>query len=398
MKSTKKNKHLTFDDRIEIQECLSKGMTFKAIAKRIGKDPTTVSKEVKRRAVVQESGFTKTQDKCPRLMRSPFVCNGCERSSRASCAYPRLKYVARLAQEEYETVLKESREGVFLNKEEFYKNDEAITDAVRNGQHIYHAIKTKGVSVSKSSVYRYINKGYFTVKPIDLPRAVKFKQRAVKREDYVSANVRKGRQYQDFLDYMGNNIGTAYQKMDTVIGRIGGKVIMTFQFINQDFMFGLLLDNKSALEATRKVSDLKRRLASAVVAFGDVFPVLLTDNGGEFNNASAFETDLLGNVETRLFFCDPYASYQKPHAENNHTLFRMIAPKGTSFDDFTQDTVNTIFSHVNAVKRKHLNGKSAYELFCFTYSSEIASILGISCVDPQDVMQSPKLLNKILHK
>ena len=97
MKSTKKNKHLTFDDRIEIQECLSKGMTFKAIAKRIGKDPTTVSKEVKRRAVVQESGFTKTQDKCPRLMRSPFVCNGCERSSRAGCAYPRLKYVARLA-------------------------------------------------------------------------------------------------------------------------------------------------------------------------------------------------------------------------------------------------------------------------------------------------------------
>lgn len=26
-----KNKHLTLDDRIEIQECLAKGMTFKAI-------------------------------------------------------------------------------------------------------------------------------------------------------------------------------------------------------------------------------------------------------------------------------------------------------------------------------------------------------------------------------
>ena len=29
-----KNKHLTLDDRIEIQECLAKGMTFKAIANR----------------------------------------------------------------------------------------------------------------------------------------------------------------------------------------------------------------------------------------------------------------------------------------------------------------------------------------------------------------------------
>ena len=45
--NNKKNKHMTLDDRIEIQECLNKGMTFKAIAMRICKDPTTVSKEVK---------------------------------------------------------------------------------------------------------------------------------------------------------------------------------------------------------------------------------------------------------------------------------------------------------------------------------------------------------------
>ena len=49
MNYKKKNKHMTLDDRIEIQECLNKGMTFKKIANRIGKDPTTVSKEVKLR-------------------------------------------------------------------------------------------------------------------------------------------------------------------------------------------------------------------------------------------------------------------------------------------------------------------------------------------------------------
>lgn len=35
----KKFKHLTLDDRIEIMECLYKGMSFKSIAKRIAKDP-----------------------------------------------------------------------------------------------------------------------------------------------------------------------------------------------------------------------------------------------------------------------------------------------------------------------------------------------------------------------
>ncbi len=44
----KKNKHMTLDDRTEIQECLYKRMMFKVIAAIFGKDPATVSKEVNR--------------------------------------------------------------------------------------------------------------------------------------------------------------------------------------------------------------------------------------------------------------------------------------------------------------------------------------------------------------
>ena len=73
-------------------------------------------------------------------------------------------------------------------------------------------------------------------------------------------------------------------------------------------------------------------------------------------------------------------------------FFRPIVPKGSSFDDYTQETVNLIFSHVNAVKRKQFNGKSAYDLFTFYYSAELASALGISFVDSKDVIQSPALL------
>jgi len=128
------------------------------------------------------------------------------------------------------------------------------------------------------------------------------------------------------------------------------------------------------------------------VRFGDIIPLLLTDNGTEFANIWTFINDLTGNHETDLFFCDPNQSQQKARIEKNHTLFRDIVPKGESFDDFTQDTVNLIFSHVNSVKRKALNGKSAYELFCFTYGEKIADLFGITHVDAQDVIQSPKLL------
>lgn len=388
----KKNKHMTLEDRIEIQECLSKGMTFKAIARHIGKDPTTVSKEVKLHALEYRSGYTKTDKTCPKLLKAPFVCNGCNKKNHSNCIYPRRKYCSKIAQQEYETTLKESREGIPLTKEEFYANERIISEAVKNGQHIYHAITANELAVSKTTVYRHIQKGYYEISKIDLPRAVKFKSRKSKKEEYVPKGVKVGRSYEDFLHFIEDNPNCCYSEMDTVIGRIGGKVIMTFQFVNVDFMFGILMDNKSAAEGGERIKSLKKKLTASGYSFSQIFPVLLTDNGGEFSNVFAFENDLNGSKESSVFFCDPNCSWQKPHVENNHTLFRNIVPKGDSFDDFTQDTVDLIFSHVNAVKRKQFNGKSAYDMFCFTYSPELAAILGISEIPPKQVCQSPKLL------
>jgi IS30 family transposase len=180
--------------------------------------------------------------------------------------------------------------------------------------------------------------------------------------------------------------------MDTVIGRVGGKVILTLDFTFCNFQAGLLMDNKTSLEAAHKIKKLKASLASAGLRFGDLFPVILTDNGGEFANVDAFERDADWQKETLLFFCDPYRSSQKPSCEKNHTMFRDIVPSGSSFDDFSQDTVNLIFSHVNSVRRKSLGGKSPFEVFAFLFGLDTAAIFGIRSIPPADVIQSPKLL------
>ena len=180
--------------------------------------------------------------------------------------------------------------------------------------------------------------------------------------------------------------------MDTVIGQIGGKAILTLDFTFCNFMVGILLENKTAAESAEKIRGTKYNLVANNIRFGDIFPILLTDNGGEFANVAAFERTLNGELESLLFFCDPMQSSQKPRVEKNHTLFRDIVPKGESFDDFTQDTVNLIFSHVNSVKRKSLNGKSPFDVFAFTYGKDIAALLGIEEIPTQQVLQSPKLL------
>lgn len=387
--SEKKNKHMTLADRTEIQECLYKRMTFKAISALIEKDPTTVSKEVKMRAVQHTNSFVSLSETCPKLLKAPFVCNGCKFKSSPSCHYPRRVYAASTAQKQYEETLVSSREGIALNKSEFYENDRIIAERIKAGQHLNQILPD--VSSSKSSVYRYFNKGYLSVSRIDLPRAVKFKPRKCKLSDYVPKGLKTGRNYDDFLSYMQEHSLSAHQELDTVIGRPGGKVLMTLHFTSTGFMFALLLQNKTASEVSSKILSLKTKLAENGFCFGEIFPVILTDNGGEFSDVFSIEQDANGNGESKLFFCDPMRSCQKPYIEKNHTLLRDILPKGTSFDSFSQETVNLVFSHINSVKRPVFNNKTPYEMMVFLYSKELLDLLGIHEIAPDKVIQTPKL-------
>ena len=382
-----KHKHLTLSDRNDIQLGLEHGETFKAIGQSILKDPTTVSKEVKRNRQVRES--TCDNLPCPLLAKAPFVCNGCPKR-RQNRGYQKIFYLAKQAQKQYEQTLVEAREGTPLNSKTFWDMDKVISDGVKKGQHIYHILKTHNLDVSSSTVYRHIRKGYLSIAPIDLARAVKFKERRKSKLPSIPKEAKKGRSYEDFQNHLALNQLNSWLEMDTVMGRMGGKVLLTFNLSFCNFIFARLLDNKTALEVTKHLYDIKNTLHQADKDFFQLFPVILTDNGGEFARVDDIEMDVRG--ESKLFFCDPNRSDQKGRIEKNHTLIRDILPKGTSFDNLTQEDINLVCSHVNSVKRAALNGKSAYELFAFTYGEEISKRLGISKIPAEDVCQSSKLL------
>ena len=382
-----KHKHLTLSDRNDIQLGLERGETFKAIGQLILKDPTTVSKEIKRNRQVRDS--TCDNLPCPLLDKAPFVCNGCPKR-RQNCGYKKIFYLAKQAQKQYEQTLVESREGTPLNSKTFWDMDKVISDGVKKGQHIYHILKTHNLDVSSSTVYRHIRKGYLSIAPIDLARAVKFKERRKSKLPSIPKEAKKGRSYEDFQNYLSLNQLNYWLEMDTVMGRMGGKVLLTFNLSFCNFIFARLMDNKTALEVTKHLYDIKNTLHQADKDFFQLFPVILTDNGGEFARVDDIEMDVQG--ESKLFFCDPNRSDQKGRIEKNHTLIRDILPKGTSFDNLTQEDINLVCSHVNSVKRAALNGKSAYELFAFTYGEEIPKLLGISKIPAEDVCQSSTLL------
>jgi len=207
LRSTK-NKHMTMEDRQEIQECLDKNIPFKTIARKIGKSPTTVSREVKKHLGLQPLSVKQTKadgtpinDKpCPLLLKAPFVCNACKKR-RVFCSFRKQLYIAKDAQDEYKTLLRESREGIPLNKEEFWESDAIISTGIKKGQRLYHIMESNDVCFSKSSAYRHLHRGYLSVNKLDLPRVVKFKARKQHRADSVPKAVREGRTYADFLAF-----------------------------------------------------------------------------------------------------------------------------------------------------------------------------------------------------
>jgi IS30 family transposase len=397
-KETKKHLHLSLDDRIEIQECLSHGMTFKAIGRRIDKDPTTVSKEVKKHVAVSPTKVIRTDRDgkpvvavCPKLLKPPFVCNPCPKAHSA-CGFDRHIYRAKTAHGDYERLLSEARDGIMFSKQEFFDMDAVISDGIKNGQHLYQILQTKGLNTSKTTVYRHLKKGYLSVAAIDFPRVVKFKPRGEKSIEYVPKGLKIGRSYSDFLLLKENDGFADWVEMDTVVGKIGGKTVLTFCFVPYNFMFGLLLASNSSPEVSKQIRALKERLLLFKRSFAEFFARLLTDNGGEFSDVFTIENTAGGQKEISLFFCDPLQSNQKAHIEKNHTLFRDIAPKGTSFDSFTQEHLNIIFSHVNAVKRPSFAGKSAYDMFSFVYGANAPALFDIVHIPPESVVQTPKLL------
>ena len=118
-------------------------------------------------------------------------------------------------------------------------------------------------------------------------------------------------------------------------------------------MLSFIIDSCSKLAVKEVIDKLYEVLGHEV--FKNHFPVILTDNGSEFKNPKDLELDAKGNQRTKIFYCNPMASYQKPHVEKIHEYIRYITPKGISLNNRTQEEITLMMNHINSTSRASLN-------------------------------------------
>lgn len=429
------NKHLTPDNRFTIETMLNDKSSFKAIADALGKDPSTISKEVRSHLVFKRIGgirlnynscalrfqckkghicttchserkFTLCRrcsmcntfckdfqmQTCSRLLKPPYVCNGC--GQRCECSLEKRFYSARDAEKEYRLVLSESRRGISLSEAEIRHLDEIVTPLIRKKQSPHHICVTNqdSIMVSERTIYRLIDSRAISAMNMDLPRKIRYSARRQTVHVKVDKSCRTGRDYDSFTTYMTAHPDLPVTQLDSVEGKKGGKVLLTIHFVKAELMLAFIREHNDS----QSVIDIFERLYLELRPdnFMGIFKVCLADNGSEFSNPKAIEFDRQGNLRTRIFYCNPSAPYQKGSAERNHEFIRMFIPKGSDMEQFTQADISLMMDHIDSYSRESLGNKCPYEMFAFLYGQKILDRLGCHLIPPQEVTLNRSVFRK----
>ncbi len=332
---------------------------------------------------------------CTELDKPPYVCNGC-RSVR-KCRMAHRYYIASKADFHSRKVRSESRKGVHANDEKLRELNDLLTPLVKQGQSINHifAAHADEIGLSEKTIYNYIDSGLFDVRNIDLPKKVAYRKRRAKsqskgRTEYAC---RKGRTIEDFNRFVRHEKPPYIVEMDTVKSKRGSsKTLLTMIFRDTSFMFIFLLPDGTQ-ESVTEVFDYLTHILGLTL-FKRLFSCILTDNGPEFKNPTALEFTENGVPRCNIFYCDPLASWQKPHVENNHRLIRRILPKGTSFADLAQKDVSVIANHINSVAREIYDNLTPFDLLDRRYFRKPLERFDLHPIVPDAVNLTPNLLKK----
>ena len=433
---TGNQKHMTMDDRVVIEKGLDQKRSLRSIAAQLGKDPTTISKEIKKhRSFHEHNHFNEPRNKCalakdcrkknicgtyapickkmcrlcnhcnshceeftPRsyhcaqLDKAPFVCNAC--SKKSGCRLDKAYYRATAAHRQYRAVLVESRTGINISPEKLQWLDALVSPLILQGQSPYMILQSHPeIPCSEKTLYNYIESGVLSAKNIDLPKKVKYKIRSSGSSEPTDKAIYEGRTYKDLQAFLKESPDTGVTEMDTVLGCEGSqKVLLTFHFSGCSFMMAYLLDSKEARHVKAVFDAIEHAIGT--LSFATVFPLILTDRGGEFQTPDALECGQDHLVRTSLYYCDPMCSWQKPHCEKNHEYIRKVCPKGTSFDSYTQYDINRMMSHINSTPRQSLGGLSPMALAKMMLPRELLDFFTLTEIPADEIILTPDLLKK----
>ena len=154
-------------------------------------------------------------------------------------------------------------------------------------------------------------------------------------------------------------------EMDSVLGKRGKSkntlLVLTERKTRNEIIFKLPDHTDEAVVAA--LDRLERKWGAEM--FKRVFKTITVDNGSEFADAEGLQRSIIneGEKRTKVYYCHPYSSWERGTNEVTNKMIRRKIPKGTNFDDRTEEEVESIENWINGYPRKIHGYHSAGELF-----------------------------------
>jgi transposase, IS30 family len=142
---------------------------------------------------------------------------------------------------------------------------------------------------------------------------------------------------------------------DLIIGKYYKSQILNLHERKSRFTVIERLSSKRAIVVNNKIDEIGKKLKRK----GNIpFLSLTLDNGNEFSEFQQLQRSL--GID--IYFCDPYASWQKGGVENANGIIRRTIPKRSDFDKYSDQDINDLIWNINTTPRKCLGYKTPYKV------------------------------------
>ena len=327
-KGTPKYSRMTWTDRLNIEKLFNSGLSYRVIASRLGFAVSSVHYEIRRGLYDHLDGSTWKTVK---------------------------RYSADIAQDDADWQATAKGGPVKLGRNHVYA--ETVANRIRSGESPDQIVgsfrREEKWTVSTSTLYRYIDKGYIpgiTNKSLwQKSRKAKRPHKKVKASRPSAGNsIERRPLLVDSRSTFGN------WEMDSVIGKARGKKQSLLVLTERQTRFEIIFraSAKTSAATVSAFSKIVRKFPQGT------FKTVTVDNGSEFQDVNGLQA-----LTNSVYYCHPYTSCERGSNENANRIIRRFFPKGRSMKDVRQKDCDAVARYMNNMHRKILGYRTAAELF-----------------------------------
>lgn len=334
----RRNKHLNWEERIQIETLQRAGFSKKAIGERIGRSTRTIRRELERGWVTHRTGSYSAEERYS-ATRGQTVY---EKRMRAKGCKPKLDpALAGL---------------LHLHIVVHRRSPEVVAALMRQGdldcavcfKTIYNHID-KGLvpGVTNESLWekRLRNKGRKTLHR-QRKRAIEPERRIENRPAAIEQRSEAG-----------------HWEIDLIVGGKGQGPSVLLSLTERKTRKQIIrkLKDRTQKAVAGAINGMERQMGQA--AFRAVFKSITADNGSEFLDGESLERSVTGGKRTHIYYAHPYSSWERGSNENANRIIRRFIPKGTDLSKLTRRHIRQVEDWINNYPRKILGFKTAEERF-----------------------------------